>query len=64
MQNKDHKLMEQHHLCKERMCLVKLSETTKSLSMYPFAVLEAVSSLKQTVFFLGNTPKSDANLKA
>lgn len=64
MQNKDHKLMEQHHLYKERMCLVKLSETTKSLSMCPFAVLEAVSSLKQTVFFLGNTPKSDANLKA
>lgn len=52
MQYKDHKLMEQHSLCEEGTCLVKLSETTQSLSACsPLLFWKLCQFFEQTLFF-------------
>ena len=65
MQTKDHTLIEQYHLFKEGTCLVKLSETTRSLSACaPLLFWKLCQFFEADCIFLGTTPKSDVNLRA
>lgn len=63
--HRDHTLIKQYSLFKEGMCLVQLSETTKSLSACaPSLFWKLCQFFEAKCIFLGTTPKSDVNLRA